>query len=277
MNHPRIIWTLWYQGIENAPDLVKQCVDSWRRLNPGYTVNVLDRDSLSDHVEFPREIDLSRKDIPVQKVAALGRLALLKEHGGVWADATVHCCRALDDWLPEYLASGFFAFRNPGADRMMSNWFMASVPGSVILEHLHREFTSFFMNNRFEHLSDKFGKQAIAALSPLLNRNHETTLLWFSEMVTKGLKVYPYFIFHYTFNKVILENRECRDLWSSSPALEADLPHAMQSMNAADHGDSTARALEHISSGISPVYKLNWREDPGNAYWRSVLNRLREL
>ena len=95
----RKIWIYWHQGWEQAPSLVKQCRSSWARLNPDYEMHALDKNSLFDHIEFPAGIDINRKDLTIQKVAALGRLALLSKYGGVWTDATVMCARPLREWL----------------------------------------------------------------------------------------------------------------------------------------------------------------------------------
>ena len=63
---------------------------------------------------------------------------MLRQHGGVWADATSFCLRPLDDWLNAAYAAGFFAFRNPAKDRMMANWFIASEPDNALFVALHQ-------------------------------------------------------------------------------------------------------------------------------------------
>ncbi len=37
---PRTIWMLWYQGWENAPELVKRCLCSWQHHNRGWTIRL---------------------------------------------------------------------------------------------------------------------------------------------------------------------------------------------------------------------------------------------
>src|SRR4051812_33924103 len=111
----KTIWMYWHQGWAEAPPIATQSLASWSRWNPGYDIRALDQRSLPDYTDLPQRIDLGRRDLTVQKIAALARLALLAEHGGVWTDATVVCARPLDDWLGAYFTDcGFFAFRNPG-------------------------------------------------------------------------------------------------------------------------------------------------------------------
>lgn len=62
------------------------------------------------------------------------RIALLRQHGGVWADATAMCARPLDEWLPDRLSTGFFAFERPGPFRMLASWFLAAAPDNFIVQ-----------------------------------------------------------------------------------------------------------------------------------------------
>ena len=107
------IWIYWHQGWENAPSIVKQCKSSWARLNPDYEIHALDQDSLAKHIAFPTGINTQRKDLTVQKIAALARLVLLSKYGGIWADATVMCAKPLSEGIEEYYSSRFFAFITP--------------------------------------------------------------------------------------------------------------------------------------------------------------------
>ena len=121
---PKILWMYWAQGEAGAPFVVQRCIASWRDLNPDWEVRILDDATLSSWS------DLS--DVPAflprRYMADMLRLRLLKQHGGVWADATVLCHRPLDDWLPLHTLAGFFVFSDPGPDRWLTSWFMAATP-----------------------------------------------------------------------------------------------------------------------------------------------------
>ena len=107
----KIVWSCWLQGRIRAPWLVEQCLRSWEERNPGWDVRCLDQSSLARYIDVP---DLSTKQITPTSYSDIVRILLLRTHGGVWTDATVYCNRPLDDWLEELVASGFFAFDNPG-------------------------------------------------------------------------------------------------------------------------------------------------------------------
>jgi len=170
------IWTYWHQGWGNAPDIVKQCRESWIRLNPEYELISLDQYSLGDYVDLAKKLDLSRKDLTVQKTAALSRLELLCNYGGVWTDATVMCMRPLDEWLAEYYDADFFVFRNPGKDRIMSNWFIAAESDSILLRRLHESFLKFYQNNYFCHHDTLIGRRLVVFFGRRWNQEVETDL-----------------------------------------------------------------------------------------------------
>jgi hypothetical protein len=268
----KIIWTYWQQGWDQAPSLVKRCHASWVRLNPDYQIYALDQNSLSQYVTFPPEIDLSRGDLTLQKIAVLTRLALLARHGGVWVDATVFCMKPLSEWLGDYYQSDFFAFRNPRPDCLLSNWFLAAEPDSVILQRLHRNFITFFAEHYFSNQNTDWGEQLLERYGRRWCTNLEKTIKWHSRFARDVLRVYPYFIFHYTFNKLILSDPECAELWNRALALSAEPPHRLQWSEW--EADGIDRAKREIDSGATPLYKLNWRVDSSNEYWTAVLEHL---
>lgn len=129
---PPIIWMLWLQGWDQAPSVARASLSSWRRRNPAWTVRALSEGDLHEYMdsEVVETIFSGRKK--VQNLADLIRMELLVRHGGVWADVTTICAQPLDDWLPQAMPNGFFAFSQPAPDRMLSNWFLAAEKGSRI-------------------------------------------------------------------------------------------------------------------------------------------------
>jgi hypothetical protein len=121
---PRVVWILWLQGWESAPEVPQACLTSWKLRNPGWDVRPLDRKSLDSYVDL-EEIGT----LPPEALSDYARVHLLNRYGGVWVDATVFCMRPLDSWLDT--RSGFFAFEKPGADRPLASWFLAAEPGNA--------------------------------------------------------------------------------------------------------------------------------------------------
>lgn len=111
---PKIIWMLWLQGWDHAPRIVQACRRSWEVTNAGWTIRCLDRLSAAAFMDCGEtHASLADPGLPPEACSDRVRMALLAQHGGVWADATVYCLRPLDDWLFNVLESGFFAFDRP--------------------------------------------------------------------------------------------------------------------------------------------------------------------
>ena len=270
----RTIWTTWYQGLDHAPALVHACLASWRKFNPDWRVVLVDQNSARDWIDLQNVIDLKRRDITPQRTSAFTRLCLLKQYGGVWADATVFCLRPLDTWLPEYYATGFCAFRNPGPDRLFSSWFLAAEVENPIVAALHNAYVKFMNSQEFSNQDTEFGRAAIKALEPILNKNARRTIRWLSPRLQERVQAYPYFILHYTFNKVVLTSPELRALWDQARPLNASSPQSLQDYAREKH--ALAKALYMIDREVWPLQKLNWRADLTTQYWSGVLKRLND-
>jgi len=133
MYYPKIIWCLWLQGWANAPKVVQSCLMSWKRLNPEYTIHVLDKSLLEKFIPHEDLCRIYKNDMEPEAQSDLIRIELLNRYGGIWADATTMCTRSLDKWLPESMNEGFFAFELRGTDRIISSWFLASSKGNYII------------------------------------------------------------------------------------------------------------------------------------------------
>ena len=268
----RTIWTLWHQGFADAPPLVQACLESWRRLNPGWRVVALDANSLGEHIDLAALTDSGGSHLTLQKFSALARLCLLRRHGGVWADATAFCLRPLDDWLDPAFATGFFAFRNPAKDRMMANWFIAAERDNALLVALYDAFVAFLTKRSFANQNNAFGRAAVKRLAPIFSLSMQRTTLWLNPLLQSVVRAYPYYIFHYTFNKLILTRPDLRALWERVPTIEARPLHTLQKL--ARKPDTLAEALVELERGDWPVQKLDWRVDLASPYWSAVMQRL---
>lgn len=269
---PRKIWLLWYQGRLEAPFLVKGCIDSWVKENPDWEVIVLDKHNIGRYISLDLQHD-KLVNLSLTTQSDLIRLNLLSEYGGIWADATTFCMRPLDDWIYDSTASGFFAFNNPGPDRMLSTWFLACEKECPIIIKWRELFTSFFMENSFD-IDGGRQKRQIQALSESLNQSIKTTKHWFSPLVTKVLKIYPYFICHYAFERLIFSNRECQEIWSKTKKVSADEPHRIQRVGLFSSVNKVIKT--EIDKKSTPIYKLTWKYDHSEYSSSSVLYYLLE-
>lgn len=118
------IWICWWQGLENAPDVVKACVESIRRNAGNHPIVIITEENYREYVDIPAWVEKKRKQGIISRTnfSDLLRFSLLAKHGGLWLDATFFCCGNLDScfqgdvWSikrPDYLhcsvACGMFA------------------------------------------------------------------------------------------------------------------------------------------------------------------------
>ena len=75
---PRRVWMYWQQGEAAAPDLVRECIASWRSQNPGWEIVVLDGDSaeaLVDMSDLPVDMLIRRRSNLLRRFRAMRRCA----------------------------------------------------------------------------------------------------------------------------------------------------------------------------------------------------------
>jgi len=206
--------------------IVQQCVESWKKLNTEWDVRLLDKNGVGDYIQ----LDLSEEKLSTLVLAHksdLIRLKLLEVYGGVWADATTYCMQPLDMWIEEASRSGFFAFDRPGPGRLLSNWFLAAEKQNRIIVRWYALLTNFWAENKFQR-PGPVRQRIVRRIGRYLNGDCSKTKYWFSPLVTKVLKVYPYPVMHYLFERLMAKDEACRTLWGKTMKISADGPHALQ-------------------------------------------------
>ena len=258
---PKIIWFIWLQGLDEAPLVVRKCYDSWIKHNPGWQVIFLDAANIADH------IDLKQGGITTQAYSDVLRINLLAKYGGVWVDATCYCNKSLDEWLPGYMSTGFFAFNRPGPDRMISSWFIAANKNNYIIHAYKDRVNAYWSENPcisfFESSKWFFLNKYLQRIGPQV---------WFSGFVLKILKVYPYFWFHYLFENIYLKDSRFREIWDNTAKLNADIPHRLQTIGLFNPLNEEIKA--EIDNKTAPVYKLTWKYEASDYKKDTVMGYL---
>ena len=259
---PKKIWFLWFQGYENAPFLVEQCLKSWKNNNPSWEIVFLHENNLNDYINLDLKNNVKLSRLSKNKQANLARLLLLSKHGGVWVDSTCFCMKPLDEWLDDYLVSGFFAFASPGKDRLMSNWFLASTKNNPIVSKLYKKLFLYLTVHEYQ---DPRKSLLMKLCKSILCNSTSTTKYWFHPLFTKILKIYPYYNFHYLFTELVSTDSECKEIWSNTPKYSANSCHKMLKHM---HEPLSMEMRQDIDERLVPVYKLNWKR-----YKREVVKK----
>jgi len=169
--------------------LVKSCLNSWERYNPNWDLRCLDASSVEHYIPLTQNIDLNKKTLTAASLSDVLRILLLHEFGGLWVDATLLCNRPLDDWLPEVMGRGFFAFAGPVPSRPLASWFLSA--------------------DSNHYLASAWCRQTIG---------------YWSGRTKTG----DYFWFHHLFREMIETDPQAAEAWSRVPKVSADGPHKPQ-------------------------------------------------
>lgn len=133
-----IVWICWFQGIENAPPIVRKCVQSVKDHLPDKQIVIITEENIRQYVQFPDYIwdKWKRGIITHTHMTDLLRLELLITYGGMWLDATVLCTSTE---IPDfYFDSDLFFYQclKPGRDgnsTYISSWLISAKSNNKLL------------------------------------------------------------------------------------------------------------------------------------------------
>lgn len=110
------IYFFWWQGIDNAPDIVKICYKSLlEKYDPKLQkINIIDSKNFKEYVDVPEYIlqKFQKGIISITHLSDLIRFMLLYKNGGLWVDATMLFTQQIDNQIFE---KKFFCLKNPNA------------------------------------------------------------------------------------------------------------------------------------------------------------------
>ena len=255
------IHAVWDKGRENAPDLVRRCLDRWEALNPGHELVVLDRAQM---LAAMPPLGADPAGIAIQAATDILRTHLMATRGGVWTDATVLPVQPLDDWLPEALeGSGMFFFDTPGRGRRIASWFIAARPGHPALTALDAEIRAFW--DRPRRRERMFLNRYM--LGPELRRLPQT-FRWKARWILdptwpvgpqgRQTPFYPYFWMHQIVGRLERSDPQVASALAEMTRRSAKSPLALQKA----HRRMEPAAFEAALPGLlaaAPVHKLDWR------------------
>lgn len=94
---PRVIWICWFQGLDNAPLLVKRCIESVYKHSGALKIVIITESNFLDYISLPPDIIKKYKSGLIGKAhfSDILRCCLLHKYGGIWLDATMFLTREL--------------------------------------------------------------------------------------------------------------------------------------------------------------------------------------
>lgn len=182
------VFTCWLQGEENAPELVKKCIESMRLHFKDKKLVVITEKNLKDYTDLPEFIYKKWQNgiITNTHFSDIVRANLLIKNGGLWLDSTVLCTGNMNKYIDE--KDNLFVFRNEhrGSKSIcLSSWLIYAKKNNPILVNTQN----------------------------LLYRYWE-----------KNNKLIDYFLFHILFTIV---SKEFGEEWNNVPAFSNIDPHML--------------------------------------------------
>lgn len=142
------IWVLWWQGLDNAPLIVKRCVESIKKNAGKHPFHLLSKDNLGKYIRLPEFINqkVDRGAITLTHLSDIIRMALLSKYGGFWIDSTVYVTKPIIGYnIP------FYSIRQHGSNpRYVDNgngwtaYFIATCPDSIVAETIYNFFLAYW-------------------------------------------------------------------------------------------------------------------------------------
>jgi hypothetical protein len=175
----KTIWLLCLTGWDKASYISKQTKDSWKKHNYSWNIELLSEENISNYIKLPNFIIAQRalNKINDQKMSEIIKLAILNDHGGVWADSNTLCMRPLDDWIFDCISIGFWMSNDP-----IYSGLIASLKNNYIIQTWYQKILQHWnapqkMDALFLELLDQNERfSTIWKFVPILN-NHDTRII----------------------------------------------------------------------------------------------------
>ena len=146
------IWVFWMQGFENAPELVKKCLNSIKSNCGNHPVIELTSENIEEYIDIPDFIKekLNSKVISMACFSDFLRLSLLEKYGGVWMDATLFMTNEFDKDITNF---SFYSIKGNSSTQLYVSecrwtaFFMASSKKNPFIIKCRELFLHYFEKN----------------------------------------------------------------------------------------------------------------------------------
>ena len=183
------IFTIWFQGLHEAPKLVSVCIERLRNVY-GNRVVILDSTNLREWVELPDYIWQKWEAGVITRAhfSDLCRIAMLYQHGGMWFDATDFLTSRVPEWVEKDDMFLYAAGDVVTPHSLIQSCFMRACKG-------HPLFGAWL------HAMEEFWKEED--------------------------KVVDYFLLHYMLRYMVENNPQAAKLFAAMPSVDQDPTHIL--------------------------------------------------
>lgn len=219
------IFIMWWQGEQQAPAIVKVCIESVRAHARGHKVIVVSKYNIDKYIHIPDFIKnrVEAGEISFTHLSDIIRLNLLTLYGGAWIDATVFCAKD----IPESI------FIRP---------FYSIHFGKMTKDPSHGRWTTFLICAHKDNLIVK----------KVLECHYK---YWYKHHVAADYIMFDYFI-----NEVLVQNKEAAEMVENIPIENTNVFDLLPLMD-----DKNFDIKEFVEKHDTIFYKLSWKRKFVNA------------
>lgn len=144
------IWFCWFQGIENAPEIVKCCYNSLKKnIGANQEIRVITLDNIEKYISIPEHIKnkFEQNKISMALYSDFIRIALLSQYGGFWIDSTVLVTENIENICSNY---NFYTKKSDMAELHFGNYLLQ---GRFAIHLVKADNDNFLINFLYDALS----------------------------------------------------------------------------------------------------------------------------
>lgn len=139
------IWIFWWQGIDNAPIVVKAALESIVKHSRKHPVLIITKENVEKYADIPEHIYRKKNEgkITITHFSDILRAQLLYQHGGIWMDSTLF---ATGDFNENMYSKAFYSIQHGQRAEYhvckgkWSGFFLACGKGNPIFNYLSKAF-----------------------------------------------------------------------------------------------------------------------------------------
>ena len=214
------VWVCWLQGEEQAPQMIRNCLQSVRYYKPeGSEVILITAENYRHYADLPEHIVSKWKAgiITNTHFSDLIRIFLLARHGGYWVDAT---CLLTSPFPPYFTDSPLFLFRS------------------------HGEFAYTLIQSCLIHCE----------------KNHYVMRMWCAAMAAyweREDRLINYFTLHLMFKALLQKDKHFADEYAKIPAISDEPMHVL--LKPMVQGTAYSEELMQRAKESSFMQKLSYK------------------
>lgn len=145
------IWIFWWQGIDQAPLIVKKCISNILKYSGTHEVIIVTKDNYSKYAEIPSYIieKFEKGYITITHFSDILRMQLLYTHGGIWMDSTLYVTETITNHICEY---SFYTIRHDlfsdyhVCKGLWTGFFLAGNKGNLAFKFFRDMFFEYWKN-----------------------------------------------------------------------------------------------------------------------------------